>query len=212
MTTFSSSQEQTVSGKPAFWPLAATRSPHLRLTLSPEYRGLTDTEREQVFELAFGEGVSPAEYEAFFSGPDLSRPRSPRGLGAATGSALGPYGAIAGAVAGGVGQLLGLLKDPRVLGAVSSLAQGRNRPVAQGDPGWLPMPPAHLLDLLSRLPYRFLSRPCPGRRSRSGHALPGGTQFLRCPQPDGAPLRLAAAARRRGGPDAAGQPAQSPLP
>lgn len=115
MTTVSSSQEQTVSGKPAFWPLAASRSPHLRLTLSPECRGLTDTEREQVFELAFGEGVSPAEYEAFFSGPDLSRPKSPKGLGAATGSALGPYGAIAGAVAGGVGQLLGLLQDLRVL-------------------------------------------------------------------------------------------------
>ena len=94
MTTFSSSQEQTVSGKPAFWPLAATRSPHLRLTLSPEYRGLTDTEREQVFELAFGEGLSPAEYEAFFSGPDLSRPRSPRGWARRPVRRSGPTGRL----------------------------------------------------------------------------------------------------------------------
>lgn len=268
-------QGQPLPADPAFLP--TTRYPNLRLMLT-DSASLSDAELETVFESAFGEGVSPAEYEEFFGGlgralssvaqdvgrfaqraaPVAASVAQGALQGAATGSALGPYGAIAGALAGGVGsglaqhgggtarqvgqaisggmnlagsltgrgamaggvgqllgglaggrggaggavgglgqllgglgggraggaagQLLGLMQNPTVMGAISSLAGGGNGAVrlGRGGPqvpassfaGLLgalgreaeaesaanneaenePLPPVYLLDLLNRLP------------------------------------------------------------
>lgn len=100
-----------------------TLYPHLREMLSPQYAHLSDAELESAFESAFGEGVTPAEYEEFFGGlgkslssvgrdigrfaqqaaPVAGSVLSGAAQGALTGSALGPWGALGGAIAGGVG-------------------------------------------------------------------------------------------------------------
>ncbi len=106
----------------------ATASPptlysNLRLSLSPQFAHLSDSDLEAAFESAFGEGVSPAEYEEFFGGlgraisgvasdvgrfaqraaPVVASVGSGALQGAMAGSALGPWGALGGAIAGGVG-------------------------------------------------------------------------------------------------------------
>lgn len=103
-----------------------TLYPNVRAMLSPGFAHLSDAELESAFESAFGEGVSPAEYEEFFGGlgralgsvgRDLGRfagqaaPVVASALpgviqGATTGAALGPWGALGGAIAGGVGSAL----------------------------------------------------------------------------------------------------------
>ncbi|GGO30521.1 hypothetical protein [Deinococcus humi] len=97
--------------------------PHLREMLSPSFAHLSDAELESAFESAFGEGVTPAEYEEFFGGlgralsgaardvgrfaqraaPIAGSVLSGAAQGALAGSALGPWGALGGAIAGGVG-------------------------------------------------------------------------------------------------------------
>ncbi|GGL77686.1 hypothetical protein GCM10010840_14490 [Deinococcus aerolatus] len=97
--------------------------PHLREMLSPDFAHLSDAELESAFESAFGEGVTPAEYEEFFGGlgralsgaardvgrfaqraaPVAGSVLSGAAQGAMAGSALGPWGALGGAIAGGVG-------------------------------------------------------------------------------------------------------------
>lgn len=104
-------------------PGPVTLYPHLRETLSPDFAHLSDAELELAFESAFGEGVTPAEYEEFFgplgralgsaardvgrfahrAAPVAGSVLSGAAQGALTGSALGPWGALGGAIAGGVG-------------------------------------------------------------------------------------------------------------
>ncbi|GAA0920726.1 hypothetical protein [Virgisporangium aurantiacum] len=103
-----------------------TDYPHLRDALDDRFSALTDAELDSVFESAFGEGVTPAEYEEFFSGlgkafsniggdigrfaqqaaPVVASAAQGAMQGAAAGSRLGPYGALFGALAGGTGSAL----------------------------------------------------------------------------------------------------------
>jgi len=100
--------------------------PNLRDMLDDRFADLPDEQFEAAFESAFGEHVTPAEYEEFFGG--LSKALSSVGAsvgrvakqaapvlataaqgalsGAASGSALGPYGMLGGALLGGVGSAL----------------------------------------------------------------------------------------------------------
>jgi len=96
-----------------------TKYPNLRAFMGPEYESLTDTEIETAFESAFGEGVTPAEYESFFGSignafasagrfvqkeaPGLTNIAQGAAQGAVAGSALGPWGALGGALVGGTG-------------------------------------------------------------------------------------------------------------
>lgn len=92
-----------------------TYYPHLREVLDQSYADLGDSDLEAVFSSAFGEGVTPAEYEEFFAGlgralrtaaPVLASAGQGALSGAAAGSALGPWGALGGALVGGVGSAL----------------------------------------------------------------------------------------------------------
>jgi hypothetical protein len=93
--------------------------PNLRDMLDDRYAGLPDAEFEAAFESAFGEHVTPAEYEEFFGGlgkalssavstvaPVVQSALPGVAQGAMAGSALGPWGALGGAVLGGVGSVL----------------------------------------------------------------------------------------------------------
>jgi hypothetical protein len=97
--------------------------PNLRANLSPQFAGFSDADLEGMFESAFGEGVSPAEYEEFFGGlgralssaassvgrfaqqnaPGIAQIGQGALQGAMAGSAAGPWGAAIGALTGGVG-------------------------------------------------------------------------------------------------------------
>ncbi|MGH3937953.1 MAG: hypothetical protein ACRDTG_04845 [Pseudonocardiaceae bacterium] len=144
-----------------------TYYPHLREVLDSRFAALSDSELEKLFESAFGEGITPAEYEEFFGGlgkavgnvaRDVGRfaqkaaPVIASGVegavrGAAAGRALGGRGAIAGALAGGVGSALqthgsGAAKDvgnvlSGVVGTAGMLA-GQGG-LAQGASGLLSM-------------------------------------------------------------------------
>ena len=105
---------------------AGTDYPRLREVLDPRLAALPDTELESAFATAFGEGVTPAEYEEFFGGlgralqgvaQDVGRfaqqaaPVVASGAqgalrGAAAGSALGPWGILGGALTGAAGSAL----------------------------------------------------------------------------------------------------------
>jgi hypothetical protein len=86
--------------------------PHLREMLDDRFAALPDATIDACFADAFGEGVTPAEYEEFFSGlsrafnsalPVLKSVGQGALSGAATGSVAGPWGALGGAVLGGLG-------------------------------------------------------------------------------------------------------------
>ncbi|MGW0391691.1 hypothetical protein ACWDYJ_12485 [Streptomyces sp. NPDC003042] len=98
---------------------AGTYYPHLREVLDPRYAGLSDRELEEAFAEAFGESVTPAEYEEFFKGLGRTLSKAAKQVGrvasavgpgllqgALTGSALGPFGALGGAVLGATGSAL----------------------------------------------------------------------------------------------------------
>lgn len=148
-------------------PVADTYYPHLREVLDPRFAALSDAELEALFESAFGEGITPAEYEDFFGGLGRALGSVAQGVGrfaqqaapvvasgaqgalqgAAAGSALGPWGALGGALTGGVGSALqkhgrGPAKDVgNVLSGVVNTAgmlSGRGG-LAQGAAGLLGM-------------------------------------------------------------------------
>lgn len=92
-----------------------TYYPYLRDALDDRYSSLTDAELDEAFGDAFGDGVSAAEYEEFFNalgkalkkaGPTLAAFGKGALSGAAAGSALGPFGALGGALVGGAGGAL----------------------------------------------------------------------------------------------------------
>jgi hypothetical protein len=105
---------------------AGTYYPQLREVLDSRFAGLTDAELEAAFETAFGEGVSPAEYEELFGGIGKALSGVARDVGKAAqkaapfvvsgaqgalqgaqaGSALGPYGALIGGLTGATGSVL----------------------------------------------------------------------------------------------------------
>ena len=89
--------------------------PYLREALDDRFAALPDDQLEAMFEDAFGEGITPAEYEEFFGGlskafakaaPVLSSVAQGAVKGGTAGSVAGPWGALGGAVLGGVGQAL----------------------------------------------------------------------------------------------------------
>src|SRR5215831_627207 len=98
---------------------AGTYYPNLREVLDPRFAGLSDSDLESAFEAAFGDSVTLAEYEEFFGGlgkafkdvgrfaqqaaPTLATAGQGALQGAAAGSALGPWGALGGALIGGTG-------------------------------------------------------------------------------------------------------------
>ncbi|WP_327257113.1 hypothetical protein [Streptomyces sp. NBC_01244] len=98
---------------------AGTYYPHLREVLDPRYAGLSDGELEEAFSEAFGESVTLAEYEEFFKGFGRTLAKAAKSVGkiasavgpgllqgAAAGSALGPFGALGGALLGATGSAL----------------------------------------------------------------------------------------------------------
>jgi hypothetical protein len=105
---------------------AGTYYPRLREVLDSRFAGLSDAELEAAFENAFGEGVSPAEYEELFGGlgnalggiakdvgkfaqkaaPFVASGAQGALQGAQAGSALGPYGALIGGLTGATGSVL----------------------------------------------------------------------------------------------------------
>ncbi|MGX9787906.1 hypothetical protein [Mycobacterium sp. MMS18-G62] len=114
-----------------------TYYPSLRDALDDRFAALSDAEIDEAFGAAFGEGVSAAEYEEFFSSlgkalkkaaPTLAAFGKGALSGAAAGSALGPFGALGGALIGGTGGALaksgrGPLRDiGRVAGGVVGTA------------------------------------------------------------------------------------------
>ncbi|MFJ7158153.1 hypothetical protein ACIQUQ_24900 [Streptomyces sp. NPDC101118] len=118
---------------------AGTHYPHLREVLDPRYAGLTDGELEEAFAEAFGEGLTLAEYEEFFGGfgrtlekaaKQVGRVASAVGpgvlQGAMTGSALGPFGALGGAVLGGTGAALQRYGGRQARGVGGLLGGGLN--------------------------------------------------------------------------------------
>lgn len=110
--------------------------PHLRDMLDERFAALPDRAIESVFAKAFGENITPAEYEEFFAGlgkafqsalPTLQSIGQGALSGAATGSVAGPYGALAGALLGGLGGGLSHVHGPagdvgRGIGGVVNLA------------------------------------------------------------------------------------------
>jgi hypothetical protein len=89
--------------------------PRLREVLDERFAGLPDDQLEAAFEIAFGEGVTPAEYEEFFAGLSKALSKAAPVLtsigqgalkGASAGSIAGPWGALGGALLGGAGGAL----------------------------------------------------------------------------------------------------------
>ncbi|MGW2558070.1 hypothetical protein ACWCXB_02255 [Streptomyces sp. NPDC001514] len=119
---------------------AGTYYPHLREVLDSRYAGFSDGELEEAFAEASGENITPAEYEEFFDGlgtalakvaeptATFAKAVGPGALrGAAAGSALGPFGALGGALVGAAGSALQQRyggHDARGIGGVLSGAAG----------------------------------------------------------------------------------------
>lgn len=121
-----------------------TLYPHLREVLDDRFASLSDDELEALFESAFGEGITPAEYEEFFgsigraardvgrfvqkAAPTIAGVAKGALSGAAAGSVGGPFGAIGGALIGGASSALsrhgtGSVRDVgRALGGVVTTA------------------------------------------------------------------------------------------
>ncbi|WP_030194903.1 hypothetical protein [Streptomyces sp. NRRL S-87] len=135
---------------------AGTYYPQLREVLDPRYSGLSDRELEEAFADAFGEGT-PAEYEEFFGGLGRTLEKAARQVGrvasaagpgilrgAAAGSALGPFGALGGALLGGTGSALQQYggREGRGVGAGTGSALGAAGMLAGrgGTPPGLPGP------------------------------------------------------------------------
>lgn len=109
--------------------------PNLRDMLDERFAELPDEQFEAAFESAFGEHVTPAEYEEFFGGlskalgsvvntvAPVIKSAAPGVLsGLAAGSAFGPIGAIGGALLGGVGSALS--KQGGTAGGVGNVIGG----------------------------------------------------------------------------------------
>ncbi|MBB5076373.1 hypothetical protein [Nonomuraea endophytica] len=145
--------------------MAETFYPSLREVLDPRYADLADAQLEGAFAAAFGEDVTPAEYEEFFNqlgralntaAPVLASIGQGALSGAAAGGALGgPWGALGGAITGGVGSALaghttGPARDVgRVItGVVGTAGSLTSRQAPAGGPSAVPAA-GHLQALLA---------------------------------------------------------------
>ncbi|MEU4293786.1 hypothetical protein AB0E63_36670 [Kribbella sp. NPDC026596] len=185
-----------------------TSYPYLRDALDDRFSGLTDAELDSVFTTAFGEDVTPLEYEEFFSGlgkafSNFAQQAAPvaatalqGGLeGGMQGMKYGPYGALVGALAGGTGAALqkhttGTGRDVgSVISGVVNLAGGGGLPGAARPagpppaqaPAAAPAPPAPATDQLLRL----LGRP---EMVQALAALLGGQNAAISAGPSGTPV------------------------
>jgi hypothetical protein len=157
--------------------VAETQYPNFREVLDPRFATLSDADLESLFESAFGEGITPAEYEEFFGGlgnafknalPMLASGAQGALQGAMAGSALGPFGMLGGALAGGVGSALqkhgggaargvgnilsGVVGTAGALSGAGGLARGATGllGLAGRTAGGYPPAASHLLGLLNR--------------------------------------------------------------
>ncbi|GLI01053.1 hypothetical protein [Phytohabitans aurantiacus] len=169
---------------------AETVYPRLREVLDPRFASLSDAELEAAFESAFGEGVTPAEYEEFFNGLGKALSGVARDVGqfaqqaapvvatgfqgalqgAAAGSRLGPWGALGGALTGAAGAALskhgqGAARD---VGGVLSGVVGTAGALRGGG---APDAAANLLGLLRR---PEMGQAIAGLLGGSGTAVPVG--------------------------------------
>jgi len=135
--------------------IARSKYPAVRRVLGEEYQLSNDREIEQILAEVF-EGASPEEVENFMrtmqkfgrsAAPIVQRALPGVISGATTGMALGPWGALAGAVAGG---------------AASLLTSGGSRPRPQPQTTRPPVPrPAPALPAPRPTPTPPVSRPAP---------------------------------------------------
>ena len=199
-----------------------TRYPNLRQMMDPRLEALSDAQLDGLFQEAFGEGVSPEEYEGFFgsigsalshaardvgrfaqrAAPVAGTALSGAAQGAVAGSALGPWGALGGALVGGVGSALSQHTSGPARGVGQVLGAGMN--VAGSLTGRGPGGVAGLLGTLTG------GRPAGGAASQLG-ALLGNPAILQAlqalatqgnvnvPLPGGRQVPAASVARMLGG-------------
>lgn len=120
-----------------------TAYPHLRESLSPEFVEVSDEQLGGIVAELYGDGVAAEDVENFLRDVGRGFQRVGRGAakfagqaapgiiqGATTGAALGPWGALAGAVVGGAGSVLSRQRNPtlrgigNVVGGVTRAAGG----------------------------------------------------------------------------------------
>ncbi len=118
------------------WQTHETHFPTLRENLAPEFAELSDEQIDALVEYAYGEGIGAEDLEGFFdnlkrgfgniggavgkfaqqAAPALQNALPGMAQGAMAGSALGPWGMLAGAITGGAGSVLSQSKNPTLSG------------------------------------------------------------------------------------------------
>jgi hypothetical protein len=113
-----------------------TDLPNVRDHLAPEFAELSDEQIDALVEHVYGEGIGAEDLEGFFdnlkrgfgniggavgkfaqqAAPALQNALPGMAQGAMAGSALGPWGMLAGAITGGAGSVLSQSKDPTLRG------------------------------------------------------------------------------------------------
>src|SRR5262245_44301497 len=113
-----------------------TDYPILRESLAPQFAELSDEQIDALVEQVYGAGITAEDLEGFFddvkkglgnvgqavgnfaqkAAPVVQRALPAVAQGAMAGSALGPWGMLAGAVAGGAGSALSQSRNPALRG------------------------------------------------------------------------------------------------
>jgi hypothetical protein len=113
-----------------------TDYPNLRENLAPQFAELSDEQIDALVEQVYGEGITAEDLEGFFddlknglgnvgravghfaqqAAPVLQKALPGVAQGAMAGSALGPWGMLAGAIAGGAGSALAQSRNPTLRG------------------------------------------------------------------------------------------------
>jgi hypothetical protein len=113
-----------------------TAYPNLRESLAPNFVEVSDEQLDSIVAQIYGQGVTAEDVEAFWSdvgrgfqsvgrgaanfarqaAPVVSRALPSIAQGAMSGAALGPWGALAGAVAGGASGIMSQSRDPTLRG------------------------------------------------------------------------------------------------
>ncbi|MGH8032608.1 MAG: hypothetical protein ACREO8_09650 [Luteimonas sp.] len=105
--------------------MCSTAYPTLRASLSADYAELNDEQLDLLVAEIYGTGISAEDIESFWSdvgrgfqtvGRVAGRALPSIAQGAMAGSALGPWGVLAGAVAGGAGSVLSQTNNPTLRG------------------------------------------------------------------------------------------------
>ncbi|GAB3102689.1 hypothetical protein [Lysobacter terrae] len=169
-----------------------TYYPRLRESLAPEFIEMPDASMDAIVAEVYGPGVTADMAESFWNdighgfqnvaqgagrfaqqaAPQLQRALPGVVQGATAGSALGPWGMLAGAVAGGAGSILSQQRDPTLrniggaIGGVTQLAGGLT-----GGGGALGNIAGGLLGGAGRAPA---ARAAPGASPAGGPPMPQG--------------------------------------